>query len=216
MSEALASPDLIEGIQLIIFDQYKTLTEGNSDPEREIIKEFNLAQDYAQVEAIVCGTRWDEDGGEAAYLTKLITGLGLPDSPGTRQQLKDILERDQAQESVVPEAEIVLRELKERGYALAILSNAATPQYTHVLQHSGLRKVLDPALCCFSFQLGLVKPDARIFDSICEAAGIPKSAALMVGDSLRSDFNGSRAAGVGKQVLLDPRCNTGHKWPQCP
>ena len=137
----------------------------------------------------------------------------------------------------MPEAEIVLRELKERGYALAILSNAATPRYTqlgrawchavpqchgvgillmhtkrHVLQHSGLRKVLDPALCycpynyiaclwpavfvllstckyssgCFSFQLGLVKPDARIFDSICEAAGIPKSAALMVGDSLRT------------------------------
>ena len=68
MSEALASPDLIEGIQLIIFDQYKTLTEGNSDPEREIIKEFNLAQDYAQVEAIVCGTRWDEDTASAASI----------------------------------------------------------------------------------------------------------------------------------------------------
>ena len=86
----------------------------------------------------------------------------------------------------------------------------------------------------FSFQLGLVKPDPRVFDRICEAARVPKSASLMVGDSVRtalqtserggggrinftkislrlwherwrSDFNGSQAAGVAKQVLLDPR-----------
>ena len=78
-------------------------------------------------------------------------------------------------------APAVLQELKRRGYKLAILSNAATPQYTrpggttlplnfekvslkplnaleckpwqklsvrrHVLQHEGLREILDPALC---------------------------------------------------------------------
>ncbi|CAE7422600.1 hdl IVa [Symbiodinium natans] len=205
MSEASPSPDAFEGIQLVIFDQYKTLTEGNSDPEREIIREFKLEQEYSQVEAVVCGTKWDEVGGEASYLDALVAGLGLPDSMETRDTLKSILQRDQAQESVVPEAAGVLQELKGRGYQLAILSNAATPQYTHVLQHESLREILDPALCFFSFQLGLVKPDPRVFDRICEAARVPKSASLMVGDSVRSDFNGSQAAGVAKQVLLDPR-----------
>ena len=59
--EVAPSSDLFEGVQLVIFDQYKTLTEGNSDPEREIIKEFNLLQEYGQVEAVVCGTKWDEE-----------------------------------------------------------------------------------------------------------------------------------------------------------
>ncbi len=33
--------------------------------------------------------------------------------------------------------------------------------------------------------------------------GANASETLMVGDSLRSDFEGSRAAGIGQQVLLD-------------
>ncbi|CAE7908823.1 HDHD3 [Symbiodinium microadriaticum] len=204
MSHAGPSADFFQGIRLIIFDQYKTLTEGGSDPEREIIREFQLKQDYSQVEAVVCGTKWDAVGGEASYLNALVTGLQLPDCAETRQQLEAILQRDQAQESVVKSAPAVLQELRRRGYKLAILSNAATPQYTHVLQHEGLREILDPALCCFSFQLGIVKPDPRIFAHICTAAGVPPSAALMVGDSVRSDFNGSQAAGVAKQILLDP------------
>ncbi|CAJ1418407.1 unnamed protein product [Effrenium voratum] len=126
----------------------------------------------------------------------------LPDTEETRRKLQDILAQDAAQESVRAEAAPLLAELRRRGFRLALLSNAATPSYTHVLQHPELRELLDPDLCFFSCDMGLVKPDVRIFELICSAAQVPKSCALMVGDSLRSDFHGSRSAGL-RQVLLD-------------
>jgi putative hydrolase of the HAD superfamily len=52
-----------------------------------------------------------------------------------------------------------------------------------------------------SSEHGYMKPHRSIFDAALERAGVPASAALMVGDSLKHDVEGALAAGM-KAVLL--------------
>lgn len=189
--------------KLIIFDQYKTLTEGvdgdGSDPEAEIIKQFGLTTSYDEVEGVVCGTPWKN---EEQYLNALVAGLALDDSSATRTQLRDIFTRDVKRERVVDEARHVLRTLRARGLRLALLSNAATPEYTHATQQgSDIADLFDAVV--YSYESGLVKPDPKIFQKVLEATGVDAEDALMVGDSLRNDFRGALGAGISQAVLFD-------------
>lgn len=74
-------------------------------------------------------------------------------------------------------------------YALAIISNGNTD-----VVRAGLRMPL--AQVIFAADVGLMKPDPRIFYLACERLGIEPRELLHVGDSLASDVAGAQAAGV--------------------
>jgi putative hydrolase of the HAD superfamily len=49
---------------------------------------------------------------------------------------------------------------------------------------------------CFSFEVGVVKPESAFFARLCREVGCEPGLALMVGDSFRSDIQGARASGM--------------------
>jgi putative hydrolase of the HAD superfamily len=98
-----------------------------------------------------------------------------------------------------PDAAPALRELRERGLGLVVVSNwdSSLPD---VLERAGLGGLVDAVVS--SASAGAVKPDPAIFAAGLEAAGVDAPRALFVGDSLERDVEGARAAGM-RALLLD-------------
>jgi putative hydrolase of the HAD superfamily len=63
----------------------------------------------------------------------------------------------------------------------------------------------------FSYETGLLKPNPKIFSLALKKLKLKPEEAVMVGDSVRTDVNGARKAGM-KAILIDrKRKNNGKK-----
>jgi len=99
-----------------------------------------------------------------------------------------------------PHAEPALRLARARGLHTAVISNS-NGSVRSILDSLGLTAQLDFVLD--SFEVGVEKPDPRIFGLALARAGIGPGEAAYVGDLYSVDVRGARAAGMGA-VLLDP------------
>jgi HAD superfamily hydrolase (TIGR01509 family) len=130
----------------------------------------------------------DEPHHRATY-TGLIRESGWP-WPG----LVDALyERQNSPEGWLPYPDAVetLTEAKDRGIATALISNISFDIRPH-LDAAGLLDHLDAVV--LSYEVGLIKPDPRIFALACEKLSVDPARAVMVGDHA-ADGGGS-ALGV--------------------
>ena len=100
-----------------------------------------------------------------------------------------------AYEDTVP----TLEALQEMGVKVCLLSNAGVPIRT-VLDREGLTPLINGVV--LSCEVGLVKPDIRIFQTALDAIACPANEALMVGDSGRDDSGGTA---LGIRTLILPR-----------
>ena len=94
----------------------------------------------------------------------------------------------------------VLRDLKERGHLLGLVSNVTLLPDLMRADIAALRigELLDAAL--FSSEVGTRKPDPRIFRTMLERLGVQPNDAVFVGDRLLDDIAG--AQGVGMRAVL--------------
>lgn len=92
-----------------------------------------------------------------------------------------------------------LTELKRRGIRTALVSNVGI-DVRPVVERGGLEHLLDVVM--LSYEAGVVKPDAAIFQHTLDALGVPAVEALMVGDSAQDDAG---AALIGIRTLILPR-----------
>ena len=99
-----------------------------------------------------------------------------------------------------PEAAAVLATLKAAGYRLACISNS-DGSVRRVLREGGLEPFLEFVID--STEVGVEKPDPRIFLDALERAGAAPVEAVYVGDVFYVDVIGARAAGM-TPIFLDP------------
>ena len=85
---------------------------------------------------------------------------------------------------------------KGKGYKIVLVSNA-TPRAKKVVEELGLNKYFTYTV--FSFEVGLVKPNPKIFGLVAERVGTPL---YHVGDIMEMDYVGAKRAGI-KGVLLN-------------
>jgi putative hydrolase of the HAD superfamily len=109
-----------------------------------------------------------------------------------------------------PEALEALVLAREAGLRTAVISNS-NGTVAAILTELGLAQRLD--FIIDSSEVGVEKPDPRIFQIALERAGLRPGEAAYVGDLYRVDVLGARAAGL-QAVLMDP----GGCWPprDCP
>jgi putative hydrolase of the HAD superfamily len=100
---------------------------------------------------------------------------------------------------VYPDVVSTLKALRRRGLRLAVISNFDS-RLESLLDRLALREHFDRIH--LSTHLGAAKPDPRIFHSALQAHGVEASAATHIGDSLREDVDGARAAGI-RAIWLD-------------
>lgn len=89
---------------------------------------------------------------------------------------------------------LALLEALKPQYRLAVITNGFTDLQRQKLACSGMAHSFDTTL--ISGELGTGKPDPRIFDLALSRLGLDAAEAVMVGDSLRRDIAGARAAGI--------------------
>ena len=102
--------------------------------------------------------------------------------------------------TVSEENRAALAALKERGYRTGLISNVTLlPDLMRAdLEALGLATHLDQAL--FSSEVGVRKPDPRIFRVMLERLGVDAGEAVFVGDRLLDDIGGAK--GVGMRSVL--------------
>ncbi len=97
-----------------------------------------------------------------------------------------------------PEVPGALRALRDAGLALVVVSNWDVSLHA-ALEDTGLRELVDAAFS--SAELGVAKPDPRIFAPALRRAGADPGEALHAGDSVQEDVAGALAAGM-RAVLV--------------
>lgn len=130
-----------------------------------------------------------------AYL-QVLEKSGVPE-PLAQQLYARLLDPDDW--TPYPDTGAVLRALHENGTRVGIVSNIAFDIRPAFASRDWTRYIGDFAL---SFEVGAMKPDARIFKSALDQLGIAPGQALMIGDSLEAD-GGATALGCDF-ALVEP------------
>ena len=89
-----------------------------------------------------------------------------------------------------------LRELRNRGYRTGLVSNVTLrPQLMREdLDRLGIASLMDGMV--FSSEIGVRKPDPRIFHEALERIGMGPQQTLFVGDRLYDDVSGAQSVGM--------------------
>jgi putative hydrolase of the HAD superfamily len=109
-----------------------------------------------------------------------------------------------------PGAEAALRLVREAGLGAGVISNS-NGSVRRILESLGLARFLDFVLD--SSEVGVEKPDPRIFRLALGRAGLGPQDAVYVGDLYSVDVLGARAVGL-QAILLDPGGHWGAR--DCP
>jgi putative hydrolase of the HAD superfamily len=94
---------------------------------------------------------------------------------------------------VYPEVKPVLDALRER-FPLALLTNGAPDLQWEKIHSAKLENYFDPIVV--SGEYGVGKPDPYIFQLVLERLDVSPKAAVMIGNSLRSDIAGAQGVGL--------------------
>jgi len=108
---------------------------------------------------------------------------------GYRASYLDFFEPD-------PSVGTALRSLRSRGWRVGVVTNGP-PTQREKLERAGLLELLDGV--CISDELGVAKPDRRIFEEAlrrCGEPGSPPADSWMVGDTAIPDIAGGHGAGM--------------------
>jgi putative hydrolase of the HAD superfamily len=115
--------------------------------------------------------------------------------------------------TVYSEVERVLRNLRKK-YQLALLTNGLVDLQREKLRGGGLEEYFD--VIVVSGEVGVGKPDGRVFARVLDRLRVGCEDAVMVGDSLRRDVAGAQEAGLkGVWINRNMRGSDGSISPDC-
>lgn len=98
---------------------------------------------------------------------------------------------------LIPGAAELLHELRARGVPLALVADGRPGTYRNVLRQHGVYDLFDAF--AISEEVGVEKPDARMFEHALQALGIEPEAygeVVMVGNNLARDVCGANRLGL--------------------
>lgn len=182
-----------QDVQWIFFDLGNTLID-----DRAALRAYLRA---ISVQAWSCGLRVCPNQLERSLATRLATYSANPwedallESRGDRELIRDILRRVTYPvhlERPAADAKPLLSSLHEAGYQLGVIANQS-PGTEDRLARFGLLSRL--SICLSSSELGISKPDDRIFRLAEETAQVPAQFILMIGDRIDFDVRPARKRG---------------------
>ena len=182
-------------ISAVVFDAFGTLAciSRRTNPYRELIREgrrqgIALTQKSANI-AMTTNMTLDD----------LASSLGISLTPFKREELHRRLELEISSIEPYPDAVEAISLLKEAGIKTGVCSNLASPYGPNVRE---IFPLMDGY--AFSYEVGALKPDPAIYQSICARIGVEPGhyfgdelgRVLMIGDSQRCDRDGPRVVGI--------------------
>ncbi len=95
-----------------------------------------------------------------------------------------------------------LSSMKQAGLELGMISNLWAFPSRRIFGSGNLDSYLNPAMKLLSYQIGMRKPDSRIFRLAIERSGVGASQCTMIGDNLYHDCIPAMEAGMNA-ILMD-------------
>lgn len=190
-------PKLV-GIRAVVFDVFGTLVSITSKrrPYAQLISRASPGKNTSGKEMATLVMSTNMDLAETAELLECAVSI---DDLTT-------LEHELALElmSIEPYPEMLetIKKLKDRGLAIGLCSNLAAPYAPSV---KGLLPfTLDSY--SWSFDVGAIKPDARIYANVCQQLGLLPQQILFIGDTYAADYLGPTTFGM-HALHLDRQSN---------
>ena len=179
-------------IKTVIFDIGNVLVEFCW---RRMFEEFGLeGEDFEKMaDATVRNDAWNEfDRGELS--TEEIIDIFAKEAPEYRSYIEKIYEDPTKMIAQFAYAKPWIKEMKERGYQVYILSNWSEPTYLACKDNElDFLPLVDGVV--FSFEEKLIKPDQRIFERLCSRYDINPEEAVFLDDN-EANVISSRAFGL--------------------
>ncbi|MCH4886222.1 HAD-IIIA family hydrolase [Acidaminobacter sp. JC074] len=124
--------------------------------------------------------------------------VGLTSVKASESMIRDLVDIrikrfKRAVEDVEPEVIETLEVLKNRGYKLAIVSNADSIDVMH-WQTSPLAGLFDETI--FSYEVGCLKPDPMIYQTALERLGCKPDECIFIGDGGSDELRGAKTLGM--------------------
>jgi putative hydrolase of the HAD superfamily len=197
----------VSGARAVVFDLWDTLVRFDPVKSREFsdFVAMRLGRDPDEFEPVWTEGRPVRDTGPMA---DYLRALEAPD-----EAIEDVLasRRDWARSALVPDPGVVdtLVELRRRGLRLGLLS-VCSDDVPAVWADTQLHGLFDAEV--FSCDVGLRKPDPRIYALTCDRLGVDAEDAIFVGDGANDELAGAERAGL-RSVLI---CPNGREpfWPE--
>ena len=188
-------------VKAILFDFWGTLVEnGVWSPIKQIKNILNLDLPFSEYVVRM----------EKAMMTKTFPSLKDAfesvckefDVPYTEQKMEQLIGMWNKSWMLAKPYEEIKEELEKlkKQYALILVSNTDCFSINQVLDKFQLRQYFDPIF--FSYELGMIKTDEKFLKTVLQKAKLDPEDCIMVGDSIISDMEAAKAAGI-KAILLD-------------
>lgn len=132
-----------------------------------------------------------ETGPIADHLRGLFSELGV--EPDLDEVLA--MRREWTKHSLQPRSDALptLAELRRRGHRLGLIS-VCSQDVPHVWEETPFAGALDELI--FSCDVGISKPDPRIYEIACERLGVNPADCLFVGDGANDELPGAERVGM--------------------
>lgn len=150
---------------------------------RDMLHGFGLeGEDFEKVaNATVRNQEWNEFDKGLVSVEEIID-IFAKEAPEYRSYIAKIFEDPTKMIDQYDYAKPWIKELKDRGYKVYILSNWSKPTYYACLDNElDFLPLVDGAV--FSFQEHVIKPDKKIFEIICDRYKINPSEAVFLDDN---------------------------------
>jgi len=200
-------------IKAVLCDMYGTLLfeEGGLDYAYAQVaiqagldvKKFTWARNATLPD---CWTGILPDGVQRARVMLQIMGLEV-----SEQRAHDLA--DAEMRARVPSVHLypatvpTLRALRKRGYRLGLISDC-TYLWRHVIRRVGLEPLFD--VVTMSNEVGMTKPDPRMYLNTCQGLGVRPEECVYVGDGGSSELEGAHALNI-LAVLIDQEWGVGRR-----
>jgi putative hydrolase of the HAD superfamily len=164
--------------------------------EKRLGVAFGEAFRNAVPRVATAGTRPDDDKGWWRDVVRRVLAAcdGNPEGPAFEPMFEELYAHfaKPGVWALYPEVPAVLEALHGR-YRLGIVSNFDRRLYP-VLDHLGVRRYFEKIV--ISSEVGVDKPDARIFTAALSALGVSASETVHAGDDPHQDWHAAAAAGL--------------------
>jgi len=202
----------MRGIRAVLFDAGGTLIHVDGervcraagvDFEAEAFRSAEAAAVVAVRRFVV--ERPDSRDAERVpyYMTRLLEGLGFSDAAACGEAVRRVAAehgRANLWSHAAEDAVETLSGLASRGYRMGVISNA-DGRVRALLENAGLAPFLE--FVVDSAEVGLEKPDPRIFHAATGRLGLPPEACAYVGDIYEIDVLGAERAGLAAILVGD-------------
>jgi putative hydrolase of the HAD superfamily len=195
-------------VRAVIFDWGGTLTPWHQIDHGELWRQVCAphfpGDQVAWVAAAICAAErglWQvsEDSGQSASLDHVFARAGVTATEGL---LASYYTAWDPHTHTDPEAAQLLRDLRERGIRVGVLSNTMWPRTAHerVFRRDEVLGLIDGAV--YSSEIPWVKPHREAFRAAMAAIGVTDPGdCVFVGDRPYDDVHGAKSAGM-RAVLV--------------